>query len=84
MCIYLNVVSMDKEVINMSDPFMFYWCICLLMVNVVCFTEIVPPDNWPATGEVMFESVSLSYDTTLDPVVTDFNLHIRSGEKVLH
>ena len=48
------------------------------------FTEIFPPDNWPTKGEVTFESVSLSYDTTLDYVVTDFYLHIRNREKELH
>ena len=48
----------------------------------VCVTEIVPPDDWPAKGEVTFESVSLSYDTTLEPVVTDFSLHVHGGETV--
>jgi len=52
------------------------------MVTCVCVTEIVPPDEWPAKGEVTFESVSLSYDATLEPVVTDFNLHVHGGETV--
>ncbi|KAK2172179.1 hypothetical protein NP493_981g02005 [Ridgeia piscesae] len=52
------------------------------MVTCVCVTEIVPPDEWPAKGEVTFESVSLSYDATLEPVVTDFNLHVHGGETI--
>ncbi|XP_022255531.1 ATP-binding cassette sub-family C member 9-like [Limulus polyphemus] len=38
--------------------------------------------DWPASGEVTFENVTLSYDDDLDPVVRNVTLNIKPGEKV--
>ncbi|XP_035695292.1 ATP-binding cassette sub-family C member 9-like isoform X1 [Branchiostoma floridae] len=44
--------------------------------------NVIPDDNWPSKGEVSFENVSVRYDKTLDPVLTDVSATIEAGEKV--
>ncbi|XP_066953710.1 ATP-binding cassette sub-family C member 9-like [Macrobrachium rosenbergii] len=40
------------------------------------------PQGWPLEGKVDFQNVTLTYDRTLEPVLTELNFSIRSGEKV--
>ncbi|XP_078691150.1 ATP-binding cassette sub-family C member 9-like isoform X2 [Branchiostoma floridae x Branchiostoma belcheri] len=44
--------------------------------------NVIPDDNWPSKGEVTFEGVSVRYDKTLDPVLTDVSATFEAGEKV--
>ncbi|XP_066291928.1 ATP-binding cassette sub-family C member 9-like [Branchiostoma lanceolatum] len=44
--------------------------------------NVIPDDNWPSKGEVSFEGVSVRYDKTLDPVLTDVSATFEAGEKV--
>nr|CAD7459032.1 unnamed protein product [Timema tahoe] len=40
------------------------------------------PHSWPEKGDIVFENVSLRYDSKREPVVTNLNLHIPPGQKV--
>nr|QNH67890.1 ATP-binding cassette transporter subfamily C member 4 X7 [Brachionus rotundiformis] len=44
--------------------------------------KIEPPINWPTSGEIKFENVSLSYDKNLPNVLKGISLNINSGEKI--
>eukprot|EP00058_Branchiostoma_floridae_P010039 XP_002595527.1 hypothetical protein BRAFLDRAFT_118956 [Branchiostoma floridae] len=44
--------------------------------------NVIPDDNWPSKGEVTFEDVSVRYDKTLDPVLTDVSATFEAGEKL--
>ncbi|XP_078610721.1 ATP-binding cassette sub-family C member 9-like isoform X2 [Branchiostoma floridae x Branchiostoma japonicum] len=44
--------------------------------------NVIPDDNWPSKGEVTFEDVSVRYDKTLGPVLTDVSATFEAGEKV--
>jgi hypothetical protein len=46
------------------------------------FTGITVPRLWPQKGNIVFEEVSLRYDTSRGPVVSNLNLHIPAGQKV--
>ncbi|XP_035694505.1 ATP-binding cassette sub-family C member 9-like [Branchiostoma floridae] len=48
--------------------------------NTLC--NVIVDDNWPSKGEVSFEGVSVRYDKTLDPVLTDVSATFEAGEKV--
>ena len=40
------------------------------------------PDNWPdITGDIVFDKVNFAYSTG-EKVLTDFNLHIKAGERI--
>ncbi|KAG8232068.1 hypothetical protein J437_LFUL011614 [Ladona fulva] len=42
------------------------------------------PKNWPSKGDIVFEGVTLTYDKARDPVITNLNLHIHTGQKVIN
>lgn len=44
----------------------------------------LPPADWPSEGEIEFQDVSLQYSAELDPVVRNFSVHIKAGQKVDH
>lgn len=44
--------------------------------------KINPPINWPTSGEIKFDTVSLNYDKNLPSVLKGISLEIRPGEKV--
>ncbi|GFN95555.1 canalicular multispecific organic anion transporter 1 [Plakobranchus ocellatus] len=44
--------------------------------------QVTPPDSWPSCGQIKFESVTLSYDTDLEPVLINASFTIEGGEKV--
>jgi len=46
------------------------------------FTGITVPGSWPQKGNIVFEDVSLRYDTSRGPIVSNLNLHIPAGQKV--
>jgi hypothetical protein len=46
------------------------------------FTGITVPRLWPQEGNIVFEDVSLRYDTSRDPIISNLNLHIPAGQKV--
>ncbi|XP_046390100.1 ATP-binding cassette sub-family C member 9 isoform X2 [Ischnura elegans] len=48
--------------------------------NNLPLTEV--PSNWPSSGDIVFEGVSLTYDKTRDPVIKNLNIHIKTGQKV--
>jgi ATP-binding cassette subfamily C (CFTR/MRP) protein 4 len=41
-----------------------------------------PDQDWPRTGEIVFENVSYSYDKDLPAVLKDLSFRINSGEKI--
>lgn len=45
-------------------------------------SEACPPDSWPSRGEIVFEDVNFAYRPGLPLVLRDFNVSIKSGEKV--
>ena len=46
------------------------------------FTGITVPGSWPQKGNIVFEDVSLRYDTSRGPIISNLNLHIPAGQKV--
>uniref|UniRef100_A0A1B6CN95 Uncharacterized protein n=1 Tax=Clastoptera arizonana TaxID=38151 RepID=A0A1B6CN95_9HEMI len=42
----------------------------------------IKPPCWPQKGDIKFQGVSLRYDTSREPVITNLNLHIPAGQKV--
>nr|AKC42151.1 ABCC9 [Petromyzon marinus] len=40
------------------------------------------PDNWPQSGEIKIEELSVRYDSTLKPVLKHVNAHIQPSQKV--
>ncbi|CAL4064790.1 unnamed protein product, partial [Meganyctiphanes norvegica] len=40
------------------------------------------PPGWPLEGKLEFQNVALTYDLSLQPVLTGLNFTVRSGEKV--
>jgi ABC-type transport system involved in Fe-S cluster assembly fused permease/ATPase subunit len=46
------------------------------------FTGITVPYSWPQKGNIVFEDVSLRYDTSRGPIISNLNLHIPAGQKV--
>ena len=43
---------------------------------------LIPPDNWPQKGEIIYDNVSFSYDKNLPLVLDNLNFKINSGEKI--
>jgi ABC-type multidrug transport system fused ATPase/permease subunit len=43
---------------------------------------ITVPGSWPQKGNIVFEDVSLRYDTSRGPIISNLNLHIPAGQKV--
>ena len=41
-----------------------------------------PPKEWPRDGEIDFQDVSFSYDSSLPNVLKEFNVTIKAGEKI--
>ena len=41
-----------------------------------------PDDNWPSTGEIVYEDVYFRYDKSLPPVLNELSFRIYPGEKV--
>ncbi|MCJ1308488.1 hypothetical protein MMC25_002141 [Agyrium rufum] len=41
-----------------------------------------PPPNWPSAGEIRFENVTAAYTSTSPPILNDFPLHIKPGQKI--
>jgi hypothetical protein len=54
----------------------------LFMVMLCLFTGIKVPRTWPQKGNIVFEEVSLRYDASRGPVISNLNLHIPAGQKV--
>lgn len=52
------------------------------MVMLYLFTGITVPRAWPQKGNIVFEEVSLRYDASRGPVISNLNLHIPTGQKV--
>ena len=46
------------------------------------FVETIPDASWPSLGEIEFDNVSLRYDSSLEPVIKNLDLHIKGGQKV--
>lgn len=44
--------------------------------------KIEPPINWPTSGQIKFDKVSLNYDKNLPCVLKEISLNINSGEKI--
>nr|APD26517.1 ATP-binding cassette transporter subfamily C member 4 X1 protein [Brachionus koreanus] len=44
--------------------------------------KIEPPINWPTSGEIKFDKVSLNYDKNLPSVLKEISLNIKAGEKI--
>ncbi|XP_039293075.1 ATP-binding cassette sub-family C member Sur isoform X2 [Nilaparvata lugens] len=40
------------------------------------------PANWPENGEILFQNVSLKYESENECVITNLSLHIPAGQKV--
>ncbi|RZF42694.1 hypothetical protein LSTR_LSTR001489 [Laodelphax striatellus] len=40
------------------------------------------PTNWPENGEILFQNVSLKYESESECVITNLSLHIPAGQKV--
>nr|XP_020468988.1 ATP-binding cassette sub-family C member 9 isoform X2 [Monopterus albus] len=40
------------------------------------------PDNWPQSGEIKIQDLSVRYDSTLKPVLKHVNAYIKPGQKV--
>lgn len=40
------------------------------------------PKRWPQNGALSFQNVSLTYDSTKDPVLRNLNFDIKGGEKI--
>ncbi|ESO08247.1 hypothetical protein HELRODRAFT_75685, partial [Helobdella robusta] len=55
---------------------------CNLTPEHDCNDPVSVASDWPSRGNVMFQQVSLSYDRSLDPVVTNVDLNIKAGQKV--
>jgi ABC-type multidrug transport system fused ATPase/permease subunit len=49
---------------------------------IFLFTGITVPRAWPEKGDIVFEEVSLRYDASRGPVISNLNLHIPPGQKV--
>ena len=45
-------------------------------------TNIVPPPNWPAAGNITIKDMSLTYPRTEEPVLRNINVSIQGGEKI--
>ncbi len=45
-------------------------------------TDNILPPNWPKEGIILFDNVSLSYDTEYEPALKDVSFMINSKEKV--
>ena len=41
-----------------------------------------PPEDWPKTGRIEFQGLSMRYRPGLELVLNDLNLSIQPGEKV--
>lgn len=50
--------------------------------KISLFTGITVPGSWPQKGNIVFEDVSLRYDTSRGPIISNLNLHIPAGQKV--
>ncbi|XP_046995474.1 ATP-binding cassette sub-family C member Sur [Schistocerca americana] len=46
------------------------------------YRGIKVPKNWPMEGDIVFEDVSLRYDSGSQPVIHNLNLHIPAGQKL--
>lgn len=44
--------------------------------------EVCPPDSWPSKGDIIFEDVNFAYRPGLPLVLREFNLHVKSQEKI--
>ena len=45
-------------------------------------TNIIPRKDWPNEGYLKFINVSMRYSTENEPVIKNFNFHIKPTEKV--
>lgn len=46
------------------------------------YEGIKVPKNWPMKGDIVFEDVSLRYDSSSQAVILNLNLHIPAGQKL--
>ena len=53
-----------------------------LLSEKLSIGEKRPGKDWPKTGEIQFENVSLSYDKNLPVVLKELTFKINSGEKI--
>ena len=44
--------------------------------------EIEPPEEWPKSGQIIFQDMSLQYEGSDSPVLNNINLEIKGGETV--
>nr|XP_006814495.1 PREDICTED: ATP-binding cassette sub-family C member 8-like [Saccoglossus kowalevskii] len=42
----------------------------------------IPHSNWPNKGDIIFDNISVQYAAGLDPVLSDVNVHFKSGQKI--
>lgn len=45
-------------------------------------SETCPPPEWPQTGQIRFENVTMSYRPGLPPVLKNFNADVKPNEKI--
>ena len=45
-------------------------------------TDLIPPVDWPTSGEIEFNNLSMTYPNTSRKVLNDISLHIPAGTKV--
>ena len=72
-----------------SEAEMYFNCIERVGYYTRIATEAVtqttpqePSAQWPASGSITFNNVSLRYDYSLDPVIENLSLEIGGGEKI--
>lgn len=44
--------------------------------------EVVPGDNWPGEGKIIFSNVVMRYREDMEPVLQNINFNISTKEKV--
>ena len=41
-----------------------------------------PPENWPTGGEIIVKNLTLTYERTGPPILSDISFEVHAGEKV--
>ena len=62
--------------------FILIFFLLVLRLVLILSEQVSLPDGWPSQGQIEFDSVTLSYDLGLEPVLVNATFTIKGGEKV--
>ena len=62
-------------------PYLYIQLITVSTLTIY-FAGTSPDSEWPQSGAVTVEDVSVRYAKTLDPVLSNISLNVKPGQKV--